>query len=287
MTGGAFGQFLNEKRAEISQLPNVKGKPATAVVKVASERFKALDDASRKQYEEKYEQAKQQYEKDMAAFLAAGGEKKAVKRKSSGDDAKVAKKQKKDPAAPKKPVGGAFGCFTNKNRAEFAKECEGKPVTAVTKLAAERWKELSDADKKAYEDEYAAKKAAYDEAMKSYIPPADELADEATETKEPTAKEAKAAAKKEAKVAKEPAKGAEAKAKAKAKSVRKPEQPAKPDLQPAVAAKAEKAGLTDKLLSLAARPEIVESGISQAKMLAALQESGGLIHPARRALLGA
>merc|ERR1719356_1470473 len=94
----------------------------------------------------------------MGAFLAAGGEKAAIKRKSN-DDNGASKKQKKDPEAPKRPAGGAYGCFLAKHRETFTKECDGKPVTAITKLAGERWKELSPEQKKPFEDEYEAKKA--------------------------------------------------------------------------------------------------------------------------------
>lgn len=144
------------------------------------------------------------------------------------------------------------------------------------------------------------KKIAYDEAMKTYVPPAGSSA-----PAEPTKKEAKAAAKqakvdakeakaaqkdakKTAKSAPKPAAGKKPVAKAKGKSAKaKKQEPAKPELQATVAAKAEKAGLTEKLLQLAARQDVIDSGATQSKMLAALEASGGLIHPAKRALLGA
>merc|ERR1711879_1055890 len=146
------------------------GKPGSAIVKLASERFKALPESEKDEWEKKYKDAKAQYERDMEAFLAAGGEKKVVKRKSSGDDSKP-KKQKKDPEAPKKPTGGGYGCFLAKNREELAKECAGKPVTAISKLAGERWKELTAEQRKPFEEEYEAKFAAYQAAMKDYTPP--------------------------------------------------------------------------------------------------------------------
>merc|ERR1719265_269577 len=96
---------------------------------------------------------------------------KAVKRKSGGGDA-LAKKKKDDTEAPKKPTGGGYGCYLAKHREALTKECEGKPVTAVTKLAGERWKALTPEEKRPFEEEYEAKKAAYQEAMKDYTPPA-------------------------------------------------------------------------------------------------------------------
>merc|ERR1712187_1084172 len=118
----------------------------------------------------KYKDAQAQYEKDMEAFFAAGGEKEAIKRKSN-DDNGTSKKQKKDPEAPKRPAGGAYGCYLAKHRETFTKECEGKPVTAISKLAGERWKELSAEDKTPFEDEYQEKLATYQAAMKDYTPP--------------------------------------------------------------------------------------------------------------------
>ena len=303
--GGAYGQFLAEKRPELQT--QCKGQPITAITKLASEKFKALSEEDKKIYQEKFVAAKAKYDEDMKAFLEAGGEKKAIKKKGKKDI-----KKKKDPQAPKKPAGGAYGCFLAKNRAAFMKECSGQPVTAVTKLASAKWKELSDEDKKIYEEEFQKKKEEYQEAMKSYVPLSSADGDDeppakkrkTKEAKEGAAeaaksKESKAAEKADAKAAKAQAK-AEAKeakeAKAKAKAEAKPKGKAKAKaadanagvkLEPAVAAKAEKAGWKDVLVKLAARPDVIASGKSQTAMLQALEKVNGLLHPARRALLGA
>ena len=187
-------------------------------------------------------------------------------------------------------------------------------MTAVTKLASAKWKELSDEDKKIYEEEFQKKKEEYQEAMKSYVPlssadgddepPAKkrktkEGAAEAAKSKE--SKESKAAEKADAKAAKAQAKAEakeakEAKAKAKAEAKPKGKAGAKAKaadasagvkLEPAVAVKAEKTGLKDVLVKLAGRPDVIASGKSQTAMLQALEKVNGLLHPARRALLGA
>merc|ERR1712194_771186 len=69
---------------------------------------------------------------------------------------------------------------------EFALATKGQGVTGVAKMAGERWKALSAAGKKPFEEEYAKKKVAYDEAMKSYVPPAklEPIAKEAAPEKE-------------------------------------------------------------------------------------------------------
>mmetsp|Transcript_92881 Transcript_92881/g.153598 ORF Transcript_92881/g.153598 Transcript_92881/m.153598 type:complete len:204 (+) Transcript_92881:119-730(+) len=177
--GGAYGMFLNEKRAgfkiEIEKRGIVGKEAMTAVTKLASERFKQLDAKSKSTYENTYASLKAKYEKDMKDFIANGGEKKSGKRKNK-ENASENKRSKKDPNAPKKPCGGGYGCFLAENREAFKKQVTkqglaGKDLfPAVTKLAGDRWKAMSAKDKKVFEDEYAEKKKAYDEAMKSYVP---------------------------------------------------------------------------------------------------------------------
>jgi len=307
VTGGAFGRFLSEKRSDLQK--ECSGQQATAVVKLASERFKALGEAERAEYEKKYKEAVVQYNRDMEAFLAAGGEKKAPKRKGKDEEGNT-KRRKKDPEAPKRPAGGAYGCFLAKHRAEFQEQCKGQPASAVSKVAGEKWKQLSEEEKKPFEEEYAAKREAYQAAMKDYVPPEPQVDEKATakQAKE-EAKQAKQQAKEEAKAAKQQAKleAREAKDAAKASETggrgsgrgrgrgagagrgRGSKAPAAPtvELQATVAAKAEKDGLKESLIKLASRQDIIDSKATQTAMLKALQETGGLIHPAKRALLGA
>merc|ERR1712060_875177 len=245
------------------------GKPVTAVVKLASERFKALSDSDKSDWEKKYKDAQAQYEKDMEAFLAAGGEKAAIKRKSNDDDG-ASKKQKKDPDAPKRPAGGAYGCFIAKHRETFTKECEGKPVTAISKLAGERWKELSAEDKTPFEEEYQAKFAAYQAAMKDYTPPVQTSVDKESPQK-----------------AQNTPQKALGKTRQVARKAAAANEPATPKLEAAIATRAEKAGFSATLLKLLAHQDVIESGKSQADVLDALERNGGLLRPSRRALLGA
>merc|ERR1712066_1221228 len=104
----------------------------------------------------------------------------------------VAKKRKKDVNAPKKPVGGGYGCYLAKHRAEFIEQTKGQPITAVGNLAGEKWKKLGAAEKAVFQEEFQAKLDAFKRAMKDYVPP------EEPEPKEDTkaiAKQAKEEAK--------------------------------------------------------------------------------------------
>jgi len=304
VTGGAFGRFLSEKRGDL--MKELSGKPASAVVKLASERFKALSEAERTEYQEKYTQAVEQYNKDLEAFKAAGGEMKAIlKRKGRKGEEGAAKKAKKDPDAPKKPAGGAFGRFLAQHRAEFQEQTKGQPITAVTKLAGEKWKQLGEEERRPFEAEFVAAMKAYRAAMEEYVPPepkvdekaaakqakeeakqAQKSAKEEERQAKQQAKEAEKATKDDARRAKKEAKEAE-KAKAKGKGAKAKAAPPAVELQAGVAAKAEKEGLKDKLVQLASRQDVIDSKKTQTAIFKALQESGGLIHPAKRALLGA
>merc|ERR1711920_941808 len=64
--------------------------------------------------------------------------------------------------------GGAYGQFLAEKRPEFMKKCAGQPITAVTKMAGEEFKKLSDAQKKPYEAAYAKKAEEYKKALAEY-----------------------------------------------------------------------------------------------------------------------
>merc|ERR1712061_29451 len=148
-----------------------EGKKASAISQMAGEAWKKLNDADKKPYQDKYEVVKAQYEKDMAAFLEAGGTKskglralRSEKRKERG-----AKKKAKDPNRPKKPAGGAYGVFLAENRAKIVSSLpKDHKMTDVAKAAGVQWKALSDAAKKPYEDKYKKKQADFVKAMEVY-----------------------------------------------------------------------------------------------------------------------
>ena len=154
--GGAFGQFMIEKRPEfIKRLP---GKAVSEVSKLGGRIWKSLPEADKEPYKKKYQEVMVNYAKDMAAFVAAGGvcakgpaALRSEKRKAKEDSRK--KKSAKDPFKPKSHAGGAFGCYLNKHRPAFMKECQGQPITVVTKLASTRWKALSGTDKAPFRGE--------------------------------------------------------------------------------------------------------------------------------------
>jgi len=167
--GGAYGMFLGERRAEFMKA--CQGQPITAVSKIASEKWKALGEKEKEPYQKRYESAKVQFEKDMAAFLASGGQKSKgiTALRSEKRKAREAKLKKKDPNAPKKPAGGGYGVYLAENRPTVVKSLpQGHKMTDVAKKAGEMWRALSDAAKKPYEEKFQKKQAAYKTALEEY-----------------------------------------------------------------------------------------------------------------------
>jgi len=279
VTGGAFGRFLAGNRAALSE--ECKGKPCVAVVKLASERYKALGEAELASYAEKYKQAAQQYEKDMAAFLAAGGEKKAAVKKGAAGDTKS--KKEKDPDGPKKPVGGAYGIFSNEKREEFTKAVAAlgeKGFGPVAKMTSEAFKTLGEAEKAVYQEKFVQKFAAYKEAVEAY-----KKEKAAEQPSEKPATPAKSPEKKRGRPTSSPTSDPVAKA-AKRSGKAAKGAPAGPVFEASVVAAAEKEGLTSSLSNLAARPAILAKGLQPMVLLKALRENEGLVNKAQKALLG-
>merc|ERR1712039_152524 len=95
--------------------------------------------AQKAPYAKKYEAAKAQYDKEMETFLAGGGvkEKGPAALRTEKRKAKDGKK-KKDPNAPKRPAGGAFGVWLAENRSKIASSLpQDHKITDVTKAAGE------------------------------------------------------------------------------------------------------------------------------------------------------
>merc|ERR1712146_878603 len=96
----------------------------------------------------------------------------------------------KDPNAPKKPAGGAFGVWLAENRASITKSLPaGHKITDVTKAAGEQWKKLSDATKKPYEEKFQKKQAEYKAALEEYKKTLGEDAEEEEEEDQDEEKE--------------------------------------------------------------------------------------------------
>lgn len=162
--------FIQDNRESVQKELGVKD--FGPVTKALTERWKNISANNKTTFEKKAGDLKTQYQKDLAAFKEAGGEvgaKRKEKRDAkAGKDAKRAKKEA-DADKPKKPAGGAYGCFMAAKRAEIMKSLPaGSPCTAAAKVAGERFKALGAAEKAKYEAEYKVKAAKYTEALAAW-----------------------------------------------------------------------------------------------------------------------
>ncbi|RDX98566.1 High mobility group B protein 7, partial [Mucuna pruriens] len=131
---------------------------------------------------------------DAQVVEQASEAKKAERKKHNSKEPKAKKakaekgKKVKDPNKPKRPPT-AFFAFLDDFRKSF-KEAnpDSKDVKRVGKEAGEKWKSMTDEEKKPYLDKVAELKVEYEKAMESYRAGEDEE-DQAGSDKETTAKE--------------------------------------------------------------------------------------------------
>ena len=175
--GGAFGVFFEDKRHEFTKA--CAGQKASEVSKMAGIEWKKLTDEQKPPYQKRFLEIKAKYDKDMKAFLAAGGTKekgvralrsqKAKAKRKLGKKMKKRGKKMKDANVPKKPAGGGYGQYLAENREEIKKTLpQDHKITDVAKAAGAKWKSLSAKKKKPYEDKYHKKMAEYKVAFEEY-----------------------------------------------------------------------------------------------------------------------
>merc|ERR1712083_417389 len=104
---------------------------------------------------------KAKYEKDLAAFLKAGGE---IQPRKSKKEKKV-----KDPNRPKR-APSSYMLWLADSRAKIVKSLpKGAAVTDVAKAAGAEWKKLTKTAKAPYEKKAEKASADYKKAMEKYM----------------------------------------------------------------------------------------------------------------------
>mmetsp|Transcript_77857 Transcript_77857/g.143049 ORF Transcript_77857/g.143049 Transcript_77857/m.143049 type:complete len:273 (+) Transcript_77857:51-869(+) len=159
----SFFLYLEEHKDEFVK----KAATYSQGISQAAKAWKSLLDKERLPFETRAKKLKEQYDKDLAAFLEAGGVKKGkVFKKDKGGKCT---RRKKDANAPKKPTGGAYGCFLAASRATIKTSLPaGHSMLDITKKAGLMWKDLPANEKKNFESEYAKKAEEYKAAMEAY-----------------------------------------------------------------------------------------------------------------------
>ena len=172
---GSYFLFLDAKKDEFVKEAGTYNEG----ISLAAKAWRALSATDKKPYAEEAAKRKLQYEKELKAFRefkkTTQGDDTTPSRKRKyhvnarkDDEPTPSKERKKDANAPKRPAGGAYGCYLEENRQRFMQQCKGQPATAVSKMAGEAWKALTAEDRKPFEDMYASKKKAYDKAKEAY-----------------------------------------------------------------------------------------------------------------------
>merc|ERR1712151_324371 len=193
----------------------------------------------------------------------------------------MGKRKARDPDAPKKLGGGAFGRWLAENRGEVRKSLPSDhKITDVTKKAGEMWKALPDDEKQKYEEIYKKAKEQYVKEMEAY------KAKQKAEQPEEEVPEAKTPKKR--KVAKDKGDMSATKRARTDQNKRKANpEPVGVELGDDILSKARAVGYESQLKNLSLRPDVVASGKLASELLKALEASNGLVNPAKRALLDA
>lgn len=77
------------------------------------------------------------------------------------------KKKKKDPNAPKRPISAYF-FFASDVRPQIRKENPNLPITEISTLIGQQWRQLTAGDKTEYEEQAEKDKERYDREMAAY-----------------------------------------------------------------------------------------------------------------------
>jgi len=137
--------------------------------KIASA-WKALDAEGKKPYEDENLKDKKRYEEAMKSYKKPESGSSESEADSDSDKKKkkpAKKKAKSDPNAPKKPLN-AYMYFQKENRDKVKKEKTELKGSEVSKELGQRWKKLSAADKKPYEEMSQKDKARYEKEFEKY-----------------------------------------------------------------------------------------------------------------------
>jgi len=140
------------------------------VAKYGAEKWKNMEPSQKAPWEKKAADMKTEYEKQLEEFKNQGGVMARISKKPKGEaGSKRGSAKAKLKGGPKKPAGGGYGVYLNEHRKEIVASLPpGHKITDVSKAAGVKWKTLSAAQKKPYEEKYAKKAAEYKIALEEF-----------------------------------------------------------------------------------------------------------------------
>jgi len=296
----AYWLFTSNVRAEVTKELKEKGGGKASlgdIAKATAAQWAALGEAERKEFEDKASADKQRYAVQFKEYLEASDPAGTLRNKYAH-------------LIPKKPLTAYFLFSQDPAQREKAAAAlqEAGTEAGVKQLAAklsEIWKGLSAEDKAPFEEKHKQEQVEFLQKQKEWQATPEFAEIEAAAKKQAEQQKAEGQEGQEgqeakaAKRSRSAPKAASPKEKAKAEAQQSPTSstkrprkaaPAKeagPDIDQEVLAEADKVGLQGALRNLASRPEVAACGKSSQELFKALQASGGLVNPAKRALLGA
>mmetsp|Transcript_71771 Transcript_71771/g.198125 ORF Transcript_71771/g.198125 Transcript_71771/m.198125 type:complete len:328 (-) Transcript_71771:87-1070(-) len=294
----AYWLFTNKVREEITaEIKTKNGGKANfgEIAKATSARWAALAEADKKEFEDKVEEDKKRYAEEFKAYLEASDPAGTLRNKYAH-------------LIPKKPMTAYFLFSQDPAQREKAVAAlreagsEANNKQLASKLG-EMWKAASAEDKAPFEERHKQEQAEFLKKQMEWqaTPEFAEIEAAAKKQAEQQKTEGQQEGGQESKGAKRSrssAKAASPKDESKAGAQESPVSAAKrakkatPAKEEAaidadVLAEANKLGLDCMLRNLASRPEVVASGKSSREVFNALQAAGGLVNPAKRALMAA
>jgi arsenate reductase-like glutaredoxin family protein len=179
----AYVFFCNEKRQGVkADNPDASfgdiGKKLGAL-------WKELSDSEKKKYQKMQAKDKERYEKEKAEMPEGEGDDddQPKKKRKTG-------KAKKEPGEPKK-AKSAYMFFCDDERKKLKEENPDMVFAEVNKALGDRWRQLSDEDKKPYNEKFNEAKAIADKAKADWVAEHPDAKDKKKRAKKTTKKKKK------------------------------------------------------------------------------------------------
>ena len=137
-----------------------KEKPGLAfgpLSKAIAEEWKNMSKSKKKRFQDKADEDRARYKKEMESYVPSPSDKKAKKKKG----------KKKDPNAPKRPKS-SYMFFANSRRPELKAAHPDWPFGQFGKAIGEEWRAMSESKKDKFEQMAKKDRARYAREMEKY-----------------------------------------------------------------------------------------------------------------------
>ncbi|PQM42550.1 high mobility group B protein 6-like [Prunus yedoensis var. nudiflora] len=169
----AFFLFTNERRAALV----AESKTVPEIAKITGEEWKNMTDKQKRPYEERAKKNKEKYMQEMEVYKQTKEEEASSLKKEEEELMKLQKHEalqllkKKEKTEniikPKKPAS-SYILFSKEARKSLLEERPGTNSSTITALISVKWKELSEEERKPWNDKAAEAMEAYKKELEEY-----------------------------------------------------------------------------------------------------------------------